>query len=1081
MTCDAATISKVFHPPPGIAQEFRKTVQDVASSFVLATFSHHDSDIFRNFIAHAQKIQDESGTFPPIVVVTTDTASQTACDSVGWHNLKCFNGAGWLPLDYNSVPVAFGTCSYTLLTFLKPAALKIALTALHPDSAVLYTDIDVMWYKNALSLVSSMAGEADFLCRDERIVPYVSLFLPTQCNGGFIFAKRSSAPLIDKWIENSLSDKFDQTKGTHGDQDPLNVVLWSGEFQSHVKQIDKSLIGHCGTSGTMARHYTCANGDKIGEMQRAGDWLVKRAGDRPLTHAVDTGSDSGLPPTDPRQNPSSAVAGGNAMEAELAKLHTMQERNANREQKHVSSWMSCDWSSYNRSDSQEFEDRNHMQGWFGLYPDFEMFMNHVRKTSTNQTATLQQSDKIKMMYSLARSAAATLDKLNLNWFVIDGSLIGYTRNLRLIPWDDDFDIGVSMADRPKLFDFIQEKADPATYVKSSAGLSVSRTDPNNADLLIWGNMDQDGTVQKVMWFDRRTEVMIDFCFDCAQDPAGFVPTRRVEYGPLRGLNVPADVFDVDVNKALKDNEGISFSRRAISLNWWHSKEQVHGPNACKVYQCEEDNTERPPDFLKQLSSKYDDNLFAPDTFKLRSESEVASDLFGVDMNIRQEGQCALPRDFTGCKDTTKEWADASVQVWLTPCDGLNTLEAQMDKIVRNKKDIMGRYEARYEEKVHRGASEDLLLNFVTAPTDSIYSQMMCFFLLFLLGTLHMYASRVTWFTPKMMAIYFGYIALHVALTCTTAEASRKGIPVQTVTVISVACVAKFVVSAILFAMEPIDCDEEVTSLDRVALTLRARVEETYDCRWTLLACAMPAWFYVLSDIGDYVAVQHISITVAKVVYSLKMPLTAVLWVRLFSKSLRKTTWIGLAVITISGLLQVASKAPTLGSEGMIALRYLPLVLFAAVMSVAASLWNEYLLRGRPGSINLQNMAIYAFSFVGIISGRAVTGQELWGWHLLTPIEWLVASMLTGVGLVTAYMFKHLGVAWREIAQGSILLGCMSVESLVFRVPFTHALTLCAAVSFVGLSLCSLEAIDSNSKAKLENHAPAEAKLPKSGV
>jgi hypothetical protein len=701
-------------------------------------------------------------------------------------------------------------------------------------------------------------------------------------------------------------------------------------------------------------------------------------------------------------------------------------------------------------------------------------MSHLRSTSTKPTTRIKQSERIEMMYTLARSAAATLDKLNLNWYLIDGSLIGYARDLRLIPWDDDLDVGLPMGDRPKLFDFIHEKADPATYMNSSTGLSVSRTDPNNEDFWIYGFRDQAGTIQKVLWFDRRTEAFIDFCFDCNQDPTGFVPTRRIAYGPLKGLNVPADVFDIDVSKAWVEEKGVSFSSRAISLSWWKSKKptekQVHAPNPCRVYECEEDNSKLPPDFLKTLSSVYEDNLFAPDTFKLRSSVDPAPNAFGFDSKMLQTGRCALPRDFTGCKDTTAQWAEASVQVWLTPCEESGEGAAMGEKapsyepVARKSGDLLGK-------------SEDFV---ATSPPNIIHSQITCFFLLFLLGTLHLYAARLTWFTPKMMAIYVGYVLMHVALTSTTSEASRKGIPVQTVTGISVACVAKFVVSAVLFAMEPIDDEEEVSSLgDRVALTMRVRTREAYECRWTLLACAVPAWCYVLSDIGNYVAVQHISINVMCIVYNLKMPLTAVLWVRLFAKSLRNTTWIGLLVITVAGLLQVAVKAPTPGSEGAFPLRwYLPLVLLAAVINVAAALSNEYLLRGRPGSINLQNMAIYAFSFVGIIVGRAVTGQELLGWHLLTPIEWVVASLLTAVGLTTAYMFKHLGVAWREIAQGSILLGCMGVESLVFRVPLTHGLTMCAAVSFVGISLCSLEAIDSNSKAKLDEHAATATPISK---
>jgi hypothetical protein len=317
VSCDGASLSRVLEPPAEIADRLRTAVRDVDDSFVLVTTSTHLSDHYLNFVAHAKKIETESGMFPTIISVNTDGPSQKTCSDVGWHGLKCFDASGWLPADLTSVPqdvTHFGTCSYKQLTLVKPAALKVVVSVLKPGFSVVLTDLDVAWYRNPLPALASeaTAGNADFMCKssDELHFGYEFLYSgsgapfpsldPTSgswisklfppwplswlfprsddCNSGFIYATRSGLPVIEKWIEyaNSEFAKSHMPTKTFSDQDSLNDLLGSGEVKYHVKLIDPLLVGHYGRFGTYVRHYnSCGDhSEKIALMKHHGDWLL---------------------------------------------------------------------------------------------------------------------------------------------------------------------------------------------------------------------------------------------------------------------------------------------------------------------------------------------------------------------------------------------------------------------------------------------------------------------------------------------------------------------------------------------------------------------------------------------------------------------------------------------------------------------------------------------------------------------------------------------------------------------------------------------------------------------------------------
>ena len=82
------------------------------------------------------------------------------------------------------------------------------------------------------------------------------------------------------------------------------------------------------------------------------------------------------------------------------------------------------------------------------------------------------------------------------------------------------------------------------------------------------------------------------------------------------------------------------------------------------------------------------------------------------------------------------------------------------------------------------------------------------------------------------------------------------------------------------------------------------------------------------------------------------------------------------------------------------------------------------------------MAIYVYGFVTLVVYRTANGEAMFDHSALGPTDWLVLLEFTLMGIVTAYFLKHLGCVWREVGQGTIFIGCASVDTFAFGVAFS---------------------------------------------
>ena len=120
--CDPEARAQVLSLPGSVQSNILKVLTHVNESVVLITTSSHSRMLFRNFIAHAQKIEkamrrqaklqaeqqlkaEVEAKFPTILAVNLDGPSLDACKKVAWRSLACIDALDLLPPAVFSAPV----------------------------------------------------------------------------------------------------------------------------------------------------------------------------------------------------------------------------------------------------------------------------------------------------------------------------------------------------------------------------------------------------------------------------------------------------------------------------------------------------------------------------------------------------------------------------------------------------------------------------------------------------------------------------------------------------------------------------------------------------------------------------------------------------------------------------------------------------------------------------------------------------------------------------------------------------------------------------------------------------------------
>jgi len=264
----------------------------------------------------------------------------------------------------------------------------------------------------------------------------------------------------------------------------------------------------------------------------------------------------------------------------------------------------------------------------------------------NPIYKLPQSTVPEKLEPLLKSVVSTLDQLHVNWYLGFGAEVGFLRSQAFIPWDEDVDLVVKMADRIRVCDFIKE-GDIETEGVGSGNFSAFRSVPDHPEWLMVAYYHSETICHKVLWIDITTEVAIDMCIDCddaISDSDVFVPTKRALFGDVE-VNVPAHPFDSSIQKESGvDRDLEQISMKTAGCGWM-----------CTRYECGAE----PPTGTSAASLE--------DVYSTNASAMQGPFDFHIDgpTSLHTTAQCSLPRSFHGCS-AEDSWR-LPLEVYVRPC------------------------------------------------------------------------------------------------------------------------------------------------------------------------------------------------------------------------------------------------------------------------------------------------------------------------------------------------------------------------------------------------------------------------------
>ncbi|KAJ3065534.1 hypothetical protein HDU98_011114 [Podochytrium sp. JEL0797] len=203
---------------------------------------------------------------------------------------------------------------------------------------------------------------------------------------------------------------------------------------------------------------------------------------------------------------------------------------------------------------------------------------------------------------------------------------------------------------------------------------------------------------------------------------------------------------------------------------------------------------------------------------------------------------------------------------------------------------------------------------------------------------------------------------------------------------------------------------------------------------------VPAALYVIQNNLQYLAVSNLDPATFQVTYQMKILTTAVFSVIMLKKSLSKTKWIALVLLTCGiALVQFptdtgAAKPKSSGNPFL----GLTAVAIACVLSGLAGVWFEKVLKGSSASVWHRNIQLSVFSIIpgliGVIFVDGATISEKGFFHGYT--FWSAAAIANQAfgGLIVALVVKYADNILKGFATSISII--LSAIASVFLFDFT---------------------------------------------
>lgn len=310
-------------------------------------------------------------------------------------------------------------------------------------------------------------------------------------------------------------------------------------------------------------------------------------------------------------------------------------------------WLSCtyNWSTVGNAHQA------HLQWpwtapWLAHFRESEQVEQMSGTSGASENVGPSQSIVMKRLAELLDHAGRVMDKLGLNWYLAEGSAIGFLRSRTFIPWDADVDVLLEKNDTLQLYNWVSSASANVSFKLPEQNTErashhylfgpprhwpyqVGRTDPNNSKFVVLAAKDNKENVKKILWIDLETELGIDFCLDCninGAPSAHHVDTQRVMFGSVHA-NVAKNSFQPKIISVA--HEGVFYDEQTIGM-------ALDMPGwACKWFAC--DSEPKTTSSVASIDALYRENssaMLGPFDFVAKPSSHHM--------------MCTLPRKFDSC-------------------------------------------------------------------------------------------------------------------------------------------------------------------------------------------------------------------------------------------------------------------------------------------------------------------------------------------------------------------------------------------------------------------------------------------------
>eukprot|EP00928_Gymnodinium_smaydae_P024461 TRINITY_DN19787_c0_g1_i1.p1 TRINITY_DN19787_c0_g1~~TRINITY_DN19787_c0_g1_i1.p1 ORF type:complete len:413 (-),score=42.30 TRINITY_DN19787_c0_g1_i1:157-1395(-) len=305
-------------------------------------------------------------------------------------------------------------------------------------------------------------------------------------------------------------------------------------------------------------------------------------------------------------------------------------------------------------------------------------------------------------------------------------------------------------------------------------------------------------------------------------------------------------------------------------------------------------------------------------------------------------------------------------------------------------------------------------------------------MLIALAQIHMLAYSRDQPSAFIASLYVAYVSLHCATSFVIADVGQtsSSVTADAIQVVLTALVAKLVVASGMFLAEEVPKDTTRVSF---------RLQQLHNSRTTLLYTAIPALLYTVSDVLIVSCQERLTLSEVQIISKLSILITTFMWTVTFQTPVSAWKWAGLTAIVCGGatyfggaymfddihdfanhsaLQQDVAQSHAL-YVWIFKYKYHVLLIGQVMLSCAAGIACEYLLRSKTGSVNLQNVAQYSWSLIFLLLSLLRAPRPSFEHYSFQMT--VACALFAAIGVVTGYLLKYMGSVWKQAAYGNMVV------------------------------------------------------------